>query len=46
MIVNILILAFLSPGKGPQLSVEWWSGEGVRGVSDTFKKISFIIVDA
>jgi len=46
MSINIHIPAFLPPGKGPQLSTEWESGEGVRGVLDTFKKISFIIVTA
>lgn len=30
--VNIHILAFLPLGKGPQLSIEWESGEGVRSV--------------
>jgi len=44
--VNIHIPAFLTLRKGPQLSIEWESGEGVRGVLDAFKKISFIIVIA
>jgi len=46
MSVNIHITAFLPRGKGPQLSIEWESGEGVRGVLDTFKNVSLINVIA
>jgi hypothetical protein len=38
MSVNIHIPAFLPPGKGPQLSIECESGEGVRGVWTLLKK--------